>query len=63
MILQTIWNKCVRFFVHIDIEVSYKILWLKVLKEVPILHNSPCFHLGLFCLKKTPRTLGVKRCE
>jgi hypothetical protein len=49
MILQTVWNECVRFFVHIDIEISYKILQLKVLKEVPIfaqftlVFNRGCF--------------------
>jgi hypothetical protein len=43
MILQTVRNECVRFGGHIDIEVSYKILWLDVLKEIPILHNLSCF--------------------
>jgi hypothetical protein len=38
MILQTVKNKCVRFGGHVDIEVSYKILQLEVLKENPILH-------------------------
>jgi hypothetical protein len=36
-------NESVRFGRHIDIEVSYKILWLKVPKVDPILHNPPCF--------------------
>jgi hypothetical protein len=36
-------NECVRFAGHIDIEVRYKILWLKVLKIAPILDTSPCF--------------------
>jgi hypothetical protein len=31
MILQMEWNECVRFGEHVDIEVSYKILWLDVL--------------------------------
>jgi hypothetical protein len=29
MILQTVRNECVRFGGHVDIEVSYKILWTK----------------------------------
>jgi hypothetical protein len=33
MILQTIWNECVRFGGHIKIQVSYKILQLEVQKE------------------------------
>jgi hypothetical protein len=36
-------NECVRFGGHVDIEVSYKILWLDVLKEIAILHNLSCF--------------------
>jgi hypothetical protein len=43
MISQTVRNECVRFGGHIDIEVSYKILRLEVLKESPILDTSPCF--------------------
>jgi ABC-type phosphate transport system ATPase subunit len=43
MILQTVRNECVRFGGHVDIEVSYKILQLDVLKETPILHNLSCF--------------------
>jgi hypothetical protein len=43
MILQTVTNECVRFGGHIDIEVSYKILQLDILKETPILHNLSCF--------------------
>jgi hypothetical protein len=43
MILQTVRNECVRFGGHVDIEVSYKIFWLGVLKESPILDTSPCF--------------------
>jgi hypothetical protein len=43
MILQTMKNECVRFGGHVDIEVSYKILWLDVLKETQILHNLSCF--------------------
>jgi hypothetical protein len=33
---------------HIDIEVSYKILWLEVPKLVPILNYTACFQKGLF---------------
>jgi hypothetical protein len=43
MILQTVRNEYVRFGGHVDIEVSYKILWLDVPKETPILHNLSCF--------------------
>jgi hypothetical protein len=39
MILQTVRNECVRFGRHVDIEVSYKILRLDVLKETQNLHN------------------------
>jgi hypothetical protein len=48
MILQTVWNECVRFGGHINIQVSYKILWLEVPKKTSILHNLPCFQEGLF---------------
>jgi hypothetical protein len=43
MISQMVGNKCVRFGGHVDIEVSYKILRLNVLKKTPILHNLSCF--------------------
>jgi hypothetical protein len=42
MILQTVRNEYVRFGGHIDIEFSYKILQLDVLKETSILHNLSC---------------------
>jgi hypothetical protein len=48
VILQTVWNECVRFGGHINIQVSYKILQLKVQKKASILHNLPCFQEGLF---------------
>jgi hypothetical protein len=48
MILQTVWNECVRFGGHINIQVSYKILQLEVQKKALILHNLPCFQEGLF---------------
>jgi hypothetical protein len=43
MILQTVRNEYVRFGGHVDIEVSYKILQLDVLKETSILHNLSCY--------------------
>jgi hypothetical protein len=48
MILQTIMSECVRFVGHGNIQVSYKILRLKVLNETPILHSPPYFQQGLF---------------
>jgi hypothetical protein len=48
MILQTVWNECVRFGGHINIQVSYKILQLEVLKKALILYNPTCFQEGLF---------------
>jgi hypothetical protein len=48
MILQTVWNKYVRFGGHIIIQVSYKIFQSKVQKKASILHNLPCFQEGLF---------------
>jgi hypothetical protein len=46
--LQTVWNECIRFGGHVNIQVSYKILQLEVPKKAPILHNLPCFQEGLF---------------
>jgi hypothetical protein len=48
MILQMVRNESVRFGRHIDIEVSYKIIWLEVPKLIPILHYLACFQKGLF---------------
>jgi hypothetical protein len=48
MILQTVWNECVRFGGHINIQISFKILHLEVLKKALILHNPTCFQEGLF---------------
>jgi hypothetical protein len=48
MILQTVRNESVRFGGHIDIEVSYKILWLEIPKLVLILRYLACFQKGLF---------------
>jgi hypothetical protein len=42
MISQMVRSECVRFGGHVGKEVSYKILWLEVLKESPILDTSPC---------------------
>jgi hypothetical protein len=41
--LQMVWNECLRFGGHINIQISYKILRLKVLKKALILHNATCF--------------------
>jgi hypothetical protein len=59
-------NESVIFGRHIDIEVSYKILWLEVPKLVPILHYAACFQKG--CLeavlsKNTLSPLGVNTFE
>jgi hypothetical protein len=43
MISQMVRIESVRFGMHIDIEVSYKILQLEVPKLVPILHYLACF--------------------
>jgi hypothetical protein len=43
MILQMVRNECVRFGRYVDIQVSYKILRLEVLKDNPILDTSPSF--------------------
>jgi hypothetical protein len=48
MVLQTVWNECVRFGGHINIQVNYKILQFEVQKKTSILHNLPCFQEGLF---------------
>jgi hypothetical protein len=48
MILQTVWNECVRFRGHMNVQVTYKILWLEVQKKASIFHNLPCFEEGLF---------------
>jgi hypothetical protein len=46
MILQTVWNECVKFGGYVNIQVSYKILWLEVPKKASILHNPTCFQEG-----------------
>jgi hypothetical protein len=66
MILQIVKNENVRFGRHIDIEVSYKILWLEIPKLVLILHKLACFQRG--CLeailnKNTLGPLGVINLE
>jgi hypothetical protein len=46
MILQMVWNECVRFGGYVNIQVSDKILQLEVLKKALILHYSTCFKRG-----------------
>jgi hypothetical protein len=41
MISQTVRNEYLRFDGHVGIQVSYKILWLEVLKDSPFLVTSP----------------------
>jgi hypothetical protein len=41
-------NKYVRFFGHVDIEVSYKILWLEVLKGGQFRTIHLAFNRGWF---------------
>jgi hypothetical protein len=48
MISQMVKNESVKFGRHIDIEATYKILWLEVRKLVPILHYPAFFQKGLF---------------
>jgi hypothetical protein len=43
MILQMVRNESIWFSGHVDIEVSYKILQLDVLKDTLILYNLCCF--------------------
>jgi hypothetical protein len=45
MILQTVRNECVRFGGHVDIEVSYKILWL--VYKIDLALNRGCFEAVL----------------
>jgi hypothetical protein len=46
MILQTIWNEWVRFGGHVNIQVSYKILRLEVLKKALICTIQLAFKRG-----------------
>jgi hypothetical protein len=48
MISQMVQNENLSFDRHIDIVVSYKILWLEIPKLVLILHYPACFQKGLF---------------
>ena len=48
IISQMVRNQIVRFDMHIDIEVRYKILRLEIPKLVSILHYPACFQKGLF---------------
>jgi hypothetical protein len=43
MILQMVRIECVKFGKHVDRQVKYKILWLKVLNNAQTLHNPPYF--------------------
>ena len=43
MILQMVRNEWVKFGRHVDIQVNYKILQLKVPNNAQTLHNPPCF--------------------
>jgi hypothetical protein len=57
MILQMVWNECVSFGGHVDIQVSYKILRLGSTKE------SPNFAQSILLSRRTQynlRYLGVK---
>jgi hypothetical protein len=49
MILQMVWNECVRYGGHISIQINYKILQLEISKKAPILHNVLCIQQGLIC--------------
>jgi hypothetical protein len=48
MILQMVRNECLRFGVHVGIQVSYKILRLEIPKEVLILYQLHGGQEGLF---------------
>jgi hypothetical protein len=41
-------NECLRFGVLVDIQVSYKILWVEILKEVFIFHQLLGFQEWLY---------------
>jgi hypothetical protein len=66
MILQTVRNECVRFGGYVVIEVSYKILWLEVLKEPQVCTIHHVLNRGYFeaiLMKNTSRTLEVKETQ
>jgi hypothetical protein len=46
MILQKVRNECLRFGGHVGIQVSYKILWLEVLKRLSIFGHLTLFSIG-----------------
>jgi hypothetical protein len=54
-------NESVRFGRHIDIEVSYKILWLEVPKLVPILHYPASCQKG--CSEVVLPSSVNKKCQ
>jgi hypothetical protein len=57
MILQMVKNEYLRFGVHVDIQVIYKILKLEITKEVLILHQPHGFQGGCFKAILTKITL------
>jgi hypothetical protein len=62
MIWQMVKYECLRFGIHVDIQVSYKILWLEIPKVVLILHQPYGFKRGCFeaiLIKSTLCLLGV----
>jgi hypothetical protein len=64
MISQMVRNECQRFVTHIEIQVSYKILWLETPKGVLICTNPLAFKRGCFeaiLTRNTLRPLGVKK--
>jgi hypothetical protein len=59
-ILQTVRDECVRFGRHVDIEVSYEILWLELLKEAQFCSIHLTFSGSYFevvLIKKSPLEL------
>jgi hypothetical protein len=64
MILQTVWNECVRFGGHVNIQVKFKILQLEVLKKALIFAQSNLLSRGAVLrqlwTQRGLRCLGVK---
>jgi hypothetical protein len=59
-------NECVRFGKHVDIEVNYKILQIKILKNPQICTIHLALNKGYFevvFMKNTPRTSKVNFCK
>jgi hypothetical protein len=64
--MQMVRNECVRFGGHVDIELSYKILGLEVLKETQVCTIHLALYRGFFeavLMKNTLRTLGLNNCS